>query len=115
LSALIAGLNSLNRNDLTASRAWLARNFDIKLMTHYIVLVNTAGAWDDTSGNYYLYQRITDGKWVMLPHDPDAMWGEAGPCAKQQSNCSPYMGTVDNPIRPGEFNLLKDVFIRAYR
>jgi len=117
---IIYGLNkqglSFSEGD-PASRQWFYNNFDVNEMLNYIVLVNWAGAWDDLIGNHNLYQRLTDGKWTMVPWDMDSYFGKQPPCLI--ANCSIYNGEQGQPVgqyqSPGGFNTLKDHFIKCFR
>lgn len=100
-----------------SARNFFNTNFDINHMLNYLVLINWIGAWDDLNGNHMIYQRITDGKWTMVPWDADGFFGFAEPCIN--ASCSIYLGEEGAPVGiyqiPGGYNVLKNAFIKAFR
>eukprot|EP01114_Cavostelium_apophysatum_P020426 TRINITY_DN683_c0_g1_i3.p1 TRINITY_DN683_c0_g1~~TRINITY_DN683_c0_g1_i3.p1 ORF type:complete len:1225 (-),score=213.29 TRINITY_DN683_c0_g1_i3:19-3693(-) len=99
-------------------KAWLSSTFDVNMILNYLVLVNWAGAWDDLTANHMFYQRLTDGKWALGLWDMDSFWGREAPC-KNKPTCSLNLGEYGADVgqwqSPGNGNVLKNAFIKAFR
>jgi hypothetical protein len=95
-----------------AVRAFFSENFDVELLTNYMVVRNWLGAWDDVWQNHFLYRRA-DGRWLVLPTDLDNHFGFAAPSSVDAS----FFAGVEN----GRSNFrdlsnpLKDSFLRVFR
>jgi len=119
ITSILYGPNQIDFSEgSSAGRAWFAANFDVNYMLSYITLINWVGAWDDLLGNHMIYQRITDGKWMMDVWDTDSYFGFAAPC-ENNASCSIYLGEQGAPVgiyqTAGGYNVLKNAFIKCYR
>lgn len=103
--------------DYTALRSYFMANFDYQKLLDYVAIRNWAQTWDDQFHNHFLYQRLTDKKWVMIPQDKDLEFGEFfgwGP--PLTTGRSFYLGEVnDIDNRGGAWNRVKDAFIKSFR
>jgi hypothetical protein len=71
LVALIEALHEARAKGREALRAYFAKHWDVDALLTYVAVRNWSAAWDDSYHNHFLYQRRTDGKWLMLPWDVD--------------------------------------------
>lgn len=113
LQTTIETLNTLRAaavasGDYTALKAFLVANFDTQKMIDYIAIRNWAEPWDEGFHNHFLYQRASDGKWLLIPQDKDREWGEA---LGWQGGRSFFWGEEGN----GQYNRWKDAFIKVFR
>ena len=113
LQAMIETVNTLRNaavasGDFSALRAYLQANFDIAKMLGYITVRNWAQPWDDGFHNHFLYQRVSDGKWLLIPQDKDREFGEQFGWAAGRTF---YTGEAGG----AQYNRLKDAFIKAFR
>ena len=81
LRTLIETMNTLratavSTNNFTALKTFLTDNFDVQKMLDYIAIRNWAEPWDEGFHNFFLYQRASDGKFLMIPQDKDREFGE---------------------------------------
>lgn len=118
IRTLIETLNTLRAaavisGDFTAVRAFFMQNFDYQKLLDYIAIRNWAQTWDDQFHNHFLYQRATDGKWLLIPQDKDLEFGEFYGWAVGRSFYVGEEGDIDN--RGGFWNRIKDAFIKAFR
>ena len=118
LRMMIEQLNSLRAQavmsgNMAPMRAWFMANFDYQRTLDYIVLRNWAEPWDDQFHNHYLYQRASDGKWLMIPQDVDLEYGEFFGWAAGKSFWVGEEKDKDN--RSAFWNRIKDAFIKAFR
>ena len=89
----------------------IAERFDLDLLSSYMAIINWAVPFDDMFQNHFLYQRVSDGKWLLFPWDLDQDFGEW-----KAANASFYMGELGDPDnRSGWWNYLKDAFLKSYR
>ena len=93
-------------------RAYFMANFDYQKTMDYIAIRNWAEPWDDVFHNHFLYQRATDGKWLVIAQDKDMEFGEFFGWAAGKSF---YIGEEGNPDNRLGWNMLKDAFIKAFR
>lgn len=103
--------NAPNPN-VPALRSFFLKYFDIEEMLNYIAVENWVCPWDDTTQNYFLWQK-RDGKWGLLPWDCDAWFGRGD---NTPASASIYIGEVGD--RSNNFrgpNFFKDGFIKAFR
>lgn len=56
-------------------RAFFEKNFDLNALITQFAIRNWAGTWDDGVHNYLPYQRESDKKWAIFPHDFDCDFG----------------------------------------
>jgi hypothetical protein len=77
-------------------------------MLGYIAVRNWAQPWDDGFHNHFLYQRASDGKWLLIPQDKDREFGEQFGWAAGRTF---YTGEAGG----AQYNRLKDAFIKAFR
>lgn len=109
--ALIEDLHTARRGGVDAMRAYFEERFDIDLLLNYIAIINWSVPFDDMFQNHYLYQRLSDGKWFLIPWDLDRNFGEW-----QGPNSSVYMGELGNPDNRSNWaNFLKDAFLKSFR
>jgi spore coat protein CotH len=113
LIALIEGMHAARGDGDAALRTYLEANFDIPLTLSYLAVINWLGPWDDFFHNYFLYQRRSDGLWLLFPWDLD--W-TAGGNEFADAQSSIFIGEEgDQDARDGLWNYFKDSFFRAYR
>ena len=111
LMDLIEDMHAAKRQGNEAVRAFFAERFDLDLLLSYIAIMNWSVPFDDMFQNHFIYQRTSDGKWVVFPWDLDQNFGEW-----QGANSSVYMGEAGNPSnRSGWSHQMKDFFLKAYR
>ncbi len=92
-------------------RAFFQEHFDVDLMLSYTAIINWAVPFDDYFQNHFLYRRMSDGKWILMPWDLDLDFG-----GWQGASSSLYMGMQgDASNREGWWNYVKDSFLKAYR
>ncbi len=97
-------------------RAFFQEHFDVDLMLSYVAIINWAVPFDDYFQNHFLYRRMGDGKWMLLPWDLDLDFGGWGCPTQPCYNSSLYMGMQgDASNREGWWNYVKDSFLKAYR
>ncbi len=113
LRTTIETLNTLRAaavlsGDYTALKAFLIANFDTQKMIDYVAIRNWATPWDDGFHNHFLYQRASDGKWLVIPQDKDREWGEQTGWIGGRSL---YWGEEGN----GQYNRWKDAIIKVFR
>ena len=109
--SIIEDLNAARRAGIDAMRAYFAERFDMELLLNHMAVMNYSVPFDDMFQNHFLYQRLSDGKWIIFPWDLDQNFGEW-----KGASASLYMGQqgdVDN--RSGWWNYLKDAFLKSYR
>ena len=111
LIQLIEDLNTARAGGTAAMREYFERNYDIDLLLNYMAVINWSVPFDDMFQNHFLYQRLSDGKWIVTPWDLDLNFGGwKGP------RSSLYMGEQGDPDnRSGWWNYLKDAFLKSYR
>jgi len=113
LQTLIETMNTLRAAAVASGnyaplKTFLLANFDYQKMLDYIAIRNWAVPWDDGFHNFFLYQRASDGKWLMIPQDKDREWGEA---IGWLGGRSFFWGEEGN----GQYNRFKDAFIKSFR
>lgn len=116
LIALIEGLHVARAQGTEAVRTYLADNFDIDRVLGYLAVMNWSVPFDDMFHNHYLYQRLDDGKWMLLPWDLDVNFGGFKGDTGRGAGASIYIGEEGDPDnRNGWWNYFKDSFLKAYR
>jgi hypothetical protein len=116
LIALIDGLHQARGQGAEALRAYLDANFDVDIMLGYLAVMNWSVPFDDLFHNYYLYQRIEDGKWILMPWDLDLNFGDWRGQRELGPTSSIYIGEDGDPDnRGGWWNYFKDAFLEVYR
>jgi PKD repeat protein len=76
-----------------------------------MAIMNWSVPFDDMFQNHFLYQRRSDGRWLLIPWDLDLNFG-----GWKGANSSLYVGEQNDPDnRSGWWNYLKDGFLKAYR
>ncbi|MGE5788714.1 MAG: CotH kinase family protein [Myxococcales bacterium] len=125
-AALISAINALDQISAEADadpavRAYLEQNFDVaELITQYAIR-NWAGTWDDGVHNYLPYQRSTDKKWGIFPHDFDCDFGgDPVDCGDwgifyNAPTLSFYHPETGDGVVSGAPSQLKIQLIKAYR
>jgi len=116
LTSAIDGPGTIQWSNLNISKQWFYDNWDVNLSLSYLALVDWAGTADDLGGNFMLYYRYTDKKFVLAPWDMDDFLGLADPCTSP--TCTLYFGEQGGPTPPGEegdFNPIKDAFFKTFR
>lgn len=96
--------------------AWLNLNFDVGTALNSLAVQNWMCPWDDTTQNHMLWRRA-NGKWLNLPWDFDAFFGNGDSTG---SGSSIYLGEVGLPTGfPGNNfrgpNFVKDSLFKAFR
>jgi hypothetical protein len=123
LKAMIDGLDAVrtqgrlgdsdaSNDDLTPVRAFFDQNFDVESMLTYLAVRNWSEPWDDVFHNHFLYKDAA-GKWSFVVWDLDREFGENFGWDARRSFFIGERGDPDN--RSGDWNRIKDAFIRAYR
>jgi hypothetical protein len=98
--------------DIPSLRTFFSNYFDIDEMLTYIAVENWCCPWDDTTQNYFLWQRH-NGQWGLLPWDCDAWFGSGD---NTPPDSSIYIGEVGDPNNNFRGpNFFKDGFIKAFR
>ncbi|MBI4604505.1 MAG: lamin tail domain-containing protein [Planctomycetes bacterium] len=111
LIRLIEDLSAARRAGPDALREYFAERFDLDLLLDYVAIMNWSVPFDDMFQNHFLYQRLSDGKWLIFPWDLDQNFGEWKP-----ANASLYMGEQGDPDnRSGWWNYVKDSLLKSYR
>ena len=98
--------------NIANTKAWFQANWDVDTELTSLALGNWMCPWDDTTQNHYLWRR-SNGKWVRLLWDFDAMYGGGAGAAAQNSI---YLGEVNDPgnnFRGPHY--VKDSFIKTFR
>lgn len=113
LRTMIETVNSLRAtavatNNFTTLKQYLVDNFDIQKMIDYIAIRNWSEPWDEGFHNHFLYQRASDGKWLLIPQDKDREFGEQYGWVGGRSF---FVGEEGN----GQYNRLKDAMIKCFR
>lgn len=116
LRKLIEDVNALRAaavgsGDWTAVRDYFKANFDYQKILDYIVIRNWAEPWDDTFHNYFLYQRASDGKWLLIPQDLDLEFSEFYTWSTGRS----FFVGEEGDIEGRGWHRIKDAFIKAFR
>ena len=94
-----------------ALRTFFEERFDLDLLLSYMAIINWSVPFDDMFQNHFLYQRWSDGKWMLTPWDLDLNFG-----GWLGAGSSLYMGEMNDPDnRSGWWNYLKDGFLKSYR
>lgn len=116
LIAMIEKLHQARAQGPDALRSYLADTFDVDLMLSYMAVMNWSVPFDDLFHNYYLYQRIEDGKWLLIPWDLDVNFGDWKGERDRGPTSSIYFGEEGDPDnRSGWWNYFKDSFLEVYR
>ncbi len=111
LIKLIEDMHAARAAGPDASREFILENFDPELLMNYVAIINYQVPFDDMFQNHFIYQRLSDGKWMLTPWDLDRNFGEW-----QSFNSSVFMGMQgDRSNRSGWWHRLKDTFLRAFR
>ncbi|MEM7263935.1 MAG: CotH kinase family protein, partial [Planctomycetota bacterium] len=88
---LIENLHRARRDGPDAMRAYFEQYWDVDLLLDYCAVMNWAVPFDDMFQNHFIYQRRSDGKWMLCPWDLDRNFGEW-----QGANSSIFMGEQGN-------------------
>jgi hypothetical protein len=116
LIEMIEGLHQARGQGRDALRAYLTEHFDVDTVLSYLAVMNWSVPFDDLFHNYYLYQRLEDGKWLLIPWDLDVNFGDWKGERDRGPRSSIYMGEEGDPDnRNGWWNYFKDSFLDAYR
>ncbi len=109
--ALIEELHRARSGGVPAIRAYFEEHFDIELLMNYLAIINYQVPFDDMFQNHFMYQRLSDGKWLLMPWDLDRNFGEW-----KGAVASIYVGEQGDPDnRSGWWNRLKDAFFKGFR
>lgn len=107
---LITQLHMARAQGVAAERAYFQKYFDVNRLLDHMVVMNWSVPFDDMFHNHFLY-RQRDGKWLLMPWDLDINFGAWAPASS-----SLYIGQENDPgNRNGQWNYVKDTFLRAYR
>ena len=110
LIQLIEDMHRARRDGVDAMRQFVLDNFDLELVLSYIAIINWQVPFDDMFQNHFVYQRTSDGKWMLMPWDLDRNFGEW-----QSFNSSFLMGKQGDPSnRSGWWHRLKDTVLVAF-
>ena len=110
LIKLIEDMHAARSDGMEAMRQFVLENFDLELVMNYIAIINWAVPFDDMFQNHFIYQRTSDGLWMLAPWDLDRNFGEW-----QGFNSSFFMGRQGDPSnRSGWWHRLKDTVLRAF-
>jgi hypothetical protein len=116
LVQMIEKLHQARAQGRDALRAYLDETFDVDLVLSYLAVMNWSVPFDDLFHNYYLYQRLEDGKWFLIPWDLDVNFGDFKGERGRGPTSSIYFGEEGDPDnRSGWWNYFKDSFLEAYR
>jgi hypothetical protein len=119
LGRMLDGLTQARAAGGATLRAFIDKTFDVPLVLTYMAIRNWSGAWDDDIHNHLLYQRATDGKWLVTPTDFDQEFGTVpatfDPNAARTPMSTLYMGEQNNPENHLGWNLIKDAVFKVYR
>lgn len=116
LIEMIEELHEARAQGPDALRAYLDETFDVDLMLSYMAVMNWSVPFDDLFHNYYLYQRLEDGKWFLIPWDLDVNFGDFKGARNRGPASSLHMGEEGDPDnRNGWWNYFKDSFLEVYR
>lgn len=116
LIEMIEKLHAARGEGRDALRAYLTENFDVDLVLSYLAVMNWSVPFDDMFHNYYLYQRLEDGKWLIVPWDLDRNFGDWKGARDRGPTSSIYIGEDGDPDnRDATWNYFKDSFLEAYR
>ena len=108
---MIDDLNTARKAGNDVVRDFFFDNFDVELLLNYLCVMNYSVPFDDMFQNHFLYQRLSDNKWILFPWDVDQNFGEW-----KQAQASIYMGEQNDPDnRSGWWNYLKDAFLKEFR
>jgi hypothetical protein len=109
---LIEDLHAARAAGLPAMRKFIEDNFDVPLLTTYMVLRNWMAPWDDYFHNHYLYRRA-DGRWLLIPNDFDGEMLNTGFSVVESSF---FHGREnDRSNRNNWFNYIKDTYLQTFR
>ncbi len=106
--------------DLVGTRTYLEANFDVELMLDHLAVMNWSVPFDDYFQNHFLYQRRSDGLWMMVAWDVDRNFGEWANSSGGGAQASIFGGRNGTLIggidanRSGWWNRIKDSFLQAY-
>jgi spore coat protein CotH len=116
LIAMIEGMHQARAQGPDALRTFLGETFDVEIVLDYLAVMNWSVPFDDLFHNYYLYQRIEDGRWILMPWDLDLNFGDWKGERDRGPTSSIYIGEDGDPDnRGGWWNYFKDSFLEAYR
>lgn len=109
--SMIEDLGAARRAGPDDVRQFFFDRFDVDLYMNYVAIMNWSVPFDDMFQNHFLYQRLSDGKWIVFPWDLDQNFGEW-----KQAQASIYMGEQGDPDnRSAWWNYVKDAFLKAFR
>ncbi len=97
--------------NIANTKAWIDANWDVDTELTSLALANWMTPWDDTTQNHYLWRR-TNGKWVRLLWDFDAMYGTGD---STNSSTSIYHGEVGGANNSRGPHFIVDSFLKTYR
>jgi hypothetical protein len=111
------GSGAIDAADIPVIREFFEESFDIERLAAYIAIINWSVPFDDYFQNHFIYQRRSDGKWLMTPWDLDLNFGGGFNGQRNLGSSSSIyfgeQGDLDN--RSGWWNYIKDSFIKAFR
>ncbi len=116
LIKLMEDMHAARAAGVEASREFILENFDLELLMNFVAIINYQVPFDDMFQNHFIYQRLSDRKWVITPWDLDQNFGEW-----QGANSSLYLGMerVPDPGIPGNrsgwWHRLKDTLMKSFR
>jgi hypothetical protein len=111
LIRLVEDLHAARREGNEALRQYFEERFDMDMLLDYMAIINYSVPFDDMFQNHFIYQRVSDGKWILFPWDLDQNFGEW-----KGANASIYMGEIGNvDNRSGWAHFLKDALLKSFR
>jgi spore coat protein CotH len=72
---LIEDMHAARRAGTDGMREFIEERFDVDLLLSYVAIINWSVPFDDMFQNHFLYQRLSDGKWFVIPWDLDQNFG----------------------------------------
>ncbi|GAB4557196.1 MAG: hypothetical protein Tsb0020_01110 [Haliangiales bacterium] len=114
--ALIEDMHAARAEGIDAMRAYLDTYFDMDMVLDYMAVMNWSVPFDDMFHNHYFYQRLDDGKWLLVPWDLDRNFGDWRGARNLGPESSIYVGEEGDPDnRNNNANVFKDTILKAYR
>jgi hypothetical protein len=108
---LITGLHEARAEGPKALESYLEETFDVDMVLKYLAVMNYLAPFDDMYHNYWMYRRVSDAKWFLIPWDLDLTMG-----GNLDADTSVFVGEEgDRSNARGVWNYLKDSFLKTYR
>ncbi len=111
LITLIEDLHTARAEGNEALRQYFLDRFDLDRLFDYVAIMNWSVPFDDMFQNHFIYQRLSDGRWMLAPWDLDRNYGEW-----KSHLASFFMGEQgDRDNRGTAWHRLKDGFLKGFR